>query len=65
MNYSQADAIRSHRGFESFKKWAAENRKGAAYWRSSKARKDHPNSEPEQMARALDSEYETMIKPNL
>lgn len=65
MNYSEADNIRSKRGFESFSKWASENRKGVKYWRSSQARKDHPDSEHEAMARSLDSEYETMIKPNL
>lgn len=51
-----ADAVRAARGFASFKAWATANRKAAREQRMKKR---------DQLADALDREYDRYIKANL
>lgn len=52
------------RGFGTFQRWAKENRKAAAMFRS---RKGKPNvrARAASLADALDAEYDRLIRPNL
>lgn len=70
MQYTLKDAKRlcGQRGFESLMDWAHSNRRAAGYFRSAFYRKGMPSrtrSRGEELARALDNEYQQIILPHI